>query len=237
MQALVEHLKDRISGNRVTSCGPDTFVQGFQQAAKLQEATALKFSYDRLGLLIRTLQITDVDEFTPLGKVTSFAALVGTYTEGFAVLMEPFDDNGLPDARIQLCCVDASLAIRPVFERFKSVVITSGTLSPLDMFPRMLNFTPAVAESFTMSLSRAVVAPLIVTRGADQNPISSRFSAREDTSVTMNYGNLVLNLARVVPDGMVVFFTSYAYLEFMVSRALPLSLFPSLIDLLSCHYA
>jgi DNA excision repair protein ERCC-2 len=29
--------------------------------------------------------------------------------------------------------LDASIAIRPVFERFQSVVITSGTLSPLDM--------------------------------------------------------------------------------------------------------
>ena len=33
-------------------------------------------------------------------------------------------------------CLDASIAIRPIFERFQSVVITSGTLSPLDMYPR-----------------------------------------------------------------------------------------------------
>ncbi len=35
---------------------------------------------------------------------------------------------------------------------FQSVVITSGTLSPLDMYPRMLDFSPAVAASFTMTL-------------------------------------------------------------------------------------
>lgn len=43
---------------------------------------------------------------------------------------------------LQLSCLDASLAIKPVFERFKSVVITSGTLSPLDLYPTLLNFTP-----------------------------------------------------------------------------------------------
>lgn len=33
---------------------------------------------------------------------------------------------------------DASLAIKPVFDRFKSVILTSGTLSPLDMFVQVV---------------------------------------------------------------------------------------------------
>ena len=41
-------------------------------------------------------------------------------------------------------CLDASIAIRPVIERFQTVVITSGTLSPLFMYPRMLDFHPVV---------------------------------------------------------------------------------------------
>jgi DNA excision repair protein ERCC-2 len=39
---------------------------------------------------------------------------------------------------LQLACLDASLAIKPVFERFASVVITSGTLSPIDLYPKLL---------------------------------------------------------------------------------------------------
>ena len=33
--------------------------------------------------------------------------------------------------------------MRPVFSRFNSVVITSGTLSPLGLYPRLLGFRPA----------------------------------------------------------------------------------------------
>lgn len=33
----------------------------------------------------------------------------------------------------QLVCLDASLAIKPVLAKFQSVILTSGTLSPLDM--------------------------------------------------------------------------------------------------------
>lgn len=65
----------------------------------------------------------------------------------------------------QLSCHDASLAIKPVFERFQSVVITSGTLSPIDLYPRLLNFNPVVSRSFTMSLTRNCICPMVLTRG------------------------------------------------------------------------
>lgn len=66
---------------------------------------------------------------------------------------------------IQLSCHDASLAIKPVFDRFQSVVITSGTLSPIDLYPRLLNFHPVVSRSFTMSLTRDCICPMVLTRG------------------------------------------------------------------------
>lgn len=66
---------------------------------------------------------------------------------------------------IQLSCHDASLAIKPVFERFQSVVITSGTLSPIDLYPRLLNFNPVVSRSFTMSLTRDCICPMVLSRG------------------------------------------------------------------------
>ena len=65
----------------------------------------------------------------------------------------------------QLSCHDASLAITPVFDRFQTVVITSGTLSPIDLYPRLLNFNPVVSRSFTMSLTRDCICPMVLTRG------------------------------------------------------------------------
>ncbi len=81
--------------------------------------------------------------------------------------MEPFDDRtpNAPDPRLLLTCLDASLAIKPVFAKFRSVVITSGTLSPMDFYPKMLRFQPKVVESLPMSLTRNCICPLIVTKG------------------------------------------------------------------------
>lgn len=130
-------------------------------------------------------------------------------------------------------CLDPSIAIKPVFERFSSVVITSGTLSPLDMYPKMLQFTPVVQETYPMTLTRNSFLPLVglslssfidtkvisqvITRGSDQVAISSRFEVRNDPAVVRNFGNILVEYSKIVPDGIVAFFPSYLYMESIVA--------------------
>lgn len=101
---------------------------------------------------------------------------------GFLLILEPFEtDNatvpnpvfhftyvshgrpctGLLNLALSCSCLDPSLAIKPIFERFSSVVITSGTISPLDMYPKMLQFTPVVQETYPMTLTRDAFLPLV----------------------------------------------------------------------------
>jgi Rad3-related DNA helicase len=63
--------------------------------------------------------------------------------------------------KCDISCMDPAIAIKPVFERFSSVVITSGTISPLDMYPKMLQFTPVVQETYAMTLTRNAFLPLV----------------------------------------------------------------------------
>lgn len=58
----------------------------------------LRFCYDRLTSLLKTLEITDTDDFTPIHMVADFATLVGTYARGFAIITEPFDER-MPSVR------------------------------------------------------------------------------------------------------------------------------------------
>jgi Rad3-related DNA helicases len=68
-----------------------------------------------------------------------------------------------PNTTVLLCysCLDSSIAIKPVFDRFQTVVITSGTLSPLDMYPKILDFHPVIMSSFTMTLARPCLLPMV----------------------------------------------------------------------------
>ena len=77
--------------------------------------------------------------------------------QGFTIIIEPTEDKvigAVQNPILHLSCLDASIAMRPVLERFQSVVLTSGTLSPLDMYPKMLDFHPVTMSSFTMTLAR-----------------------------------------------------------------------------------
>ncbi|EEQ40947.1 hypothetical protein CLUG_05075 [Clavispora lusitaniae ATCC 42720] len=85
------------------------------------------------------------------------------------------------------------------------------------MYPKMLNFQTVIQESYTMTLARRSFLPMIVTKGSDQTSISSRFEIRNDPSVVRNYGSLLIEFSKITPDGMVVFFPSYLYMESIIS--------------------
>lgn len=58
---------------------------------------------------------------------------------------------------------------------------------------------------------------MVITRGSDQVPISSRFEVRNDPAVVRNFGSILIDMAKTVPDGVVAFFPSYLYMESIVS--------------------
>lgn len=218
MRRLIEYLRQRIRVRQVESETPQAFLHHLHQAINM-EIKPMKFCYTRLNSLLRTLEVTNLEEYNSLTDVADFATLVATYTEGFMLIIEPFDSaSGVHDPVLQLSCLDASLAIRPVFERFSSVVITSGTLSPIDLYPRLLNFNPVIRESLPMSVYRSSICPLVITRGSDQMPVSTKFDLRDDLSVVRNYGTLLLEMAACTPDGMVCFFPSYLYMEKIIGQ-------------------
>ena len=71
--------------------------------------------------------------------------------------------------------MDASIATKPIFDKFKNVILTSGTISPLDIYPKMLNFQPQISKALEIKLPRNCIRPLIVTKGMDHTAITSKF--------------------------------------------------------------
>ncbi|EJD06064.1 DNA repair helicase [Fomitiporia mediterranea MF3/22] len=218
LKRFVEYLKTRMRVLHVVAETPLSFLQHLKDITFI-ERRPLRFCAERLQSLVRTLELTNLDEYASLQKVANFATLVATYEKGFLLILEPFEtDNAtVPNPIFHFTCLDPSLAIAPVFERFSSVVITSGTISPLDMYPKMLQFTPVVQETYAMTLTRNSFLPLVITRGSDQVAISSRFEVRNDPAVVRNFGAILVEYSKIVPDGIAAFFPSYLYMESIVA--------------------
>jgi DNA excision repair protein ERCC-2 len=227
MKKVVEHLKARLRSvagpnGGVRSETPLAFLHRMTNGTSL-EAKPLRFAYSRLSSLLRTLQVSKLEEFNALTDVADFASLLATYSEGvakFAIIMEPNGSSipGASDPVIQLVCLDSSLAIAPLFKRFSSVILTSGTLSPIDLYPKLLQFEPCVSEAFSMSTFRPCIRPMVITRGSDQLAVSTKYEDRGDMGVIRNYGAMLVELCGAIPDGVVAFFTSYSYMESIISE-------------------
>ena len=127
-----------------------------------------------------------------LMTVTLFATFTAKYTKGFSLIIEPFSEHApdLNDPFLNFTCLDSSLAMKPVFTNFKSVVLTSGTMSPMDMYPKILDFKPVVAQSLDITL-RNCISPLIITKGADQvhskHHLPYKFTLRRKYQVNLVY--------------------------------------------------
>ncbi|ESL05332.1 DNA repair helicase, TFIIH complex, XPD subunit [Trypanosoma rangeli SC58] len=189
-----------------------------------------RYLTERLKVLMNTLQITNSHKFRNVALIAQMYMTLSThYTDdryekpGFVVVCEAHDPTrpAVPDPVIRLVCVDASLALREAFAKYRSVVLTSGTLSPLDIYPKILGFTPTIAKSFQMTLSRKCIAPVVVTRSTESvnittEEITSSFVVRTNPVaqdvVSSAYEDLLRGLGKTVPDGIVCFFTGYQYM-------------------------
>jgi DNA excision repair protein ERCC-2 len=225
MKRFLEYVKARLKIQHKIQESPSSFLTDIYNKVCI-DRKPLRFCYERLRSLLKSLELTELQNYTSIILLANFATIVSTYLQGFTIIIEIPDDykqvnsagNQNVSPVLYFACMDASIAIRPVFERYQSVIITSGTLSPLEMYPRILDFQASNIISLPMTLARKCICPMIVARGSDQVTMSSRYETRDDLSVIRNYGLLLVEMSNIVPDGIVCFFTSYSYMENIVAN-------------------
>ena len=217
LQAVLAFFKQHIVSQKSKSEGTLMFCHRIEESQNIDSKTLKSFSL-RLRSLLNTMRIVDVDQFVPIAKVCEICSLAATHPRGFAVLVDPYPEmEGMYDPQLELSCLDASIAMRMVTDRFPTVVLTSGTLSPLSIYPKLLNLSRVVtSEALSVSLARECIRPMVVTRANDQTLLSSKFDLRNDADVIKGYGQLLEELSLTVPDGLVGFFTSKMYIRNVV---------------------
>ena len=73
--------------------------------------------------------------------------------------------------------------------------------------------------SLPISFPREALRPLVVARGTDQVAMRSAGAGDvTDVGVVRNYGKLLLECAASVPDGVVVFFASFALMQSVLAE-------------------
>ena len=98
-------------------------------------------------------------------------------------------------------------------KKCRSVVLTSGTLAPLDSFAAELGieFDHRLENPHVIQPDQIFVG--VVPRGPSGIPLNSSYKNREDTGYQNDLGHALINFCKAVPDGILVFFASYGIME------------------------
>ncbi|XP_020105851.1 regulator of telomere elongation helicase 1 isoform X2 [Ananas comosus] len=111
-------------------------------------------------------------------------------------------------------CFNPGLAMEEFVKLgIRSIILTSGTLSPLDSFAMELNLEFPVRLENPHVISSNQICVGVVPTGPSGYPFNSSYRTRDSLEYKQELGNAIVNFARIVPDGLLVFFPSYYMMD------------------------
>ncbi|XP_056648958.1 regulator of telomere elongation helicase 1 homolog [Diorhabda sublineata] len=91
----------------------------------------------------------------------------------------------------------------------RTLILTSGTLAPLNPLISELELNVTVRLENPHIISDDQFCVKIIPTGPDSIPLNSSFQNRDNPRYINSLGMAILNISRMVPDGMLIFFPSY----------------------------
>ncbi|KAL5035639.1 hypothetical protein RTP6_003303 [Batrachochytrium dendrobatidis] len=127
-------------------------------------------------------------------------------------------DKNNQDILLSFWCFNSGVAMQELKRmKVRSIVVASGTLSPLDGFSDEMGIPFPHRLENTHVIDQSQVYISVVTKGSQNIPISTAYKSRETNNSTKEFGNAIIEFAKIVPDGMLVFFTSYSIMNTCIS--------------------
>ncbi|KAM8996481.1 regulator of telomere elongation helicase 1 isoform 2-T2 [Ara ararauna] len=95
----------------------------------------------------------------------------------------------------------------------RTIILTSGTLSPLSSFTMEMQIPFPVCLENPHVIGKHQLWVGIISKGPDGTVLTSTYERRFSEDYLSSLGKTVGNLVRVVPDGLLVFFSSYPVMD------------------------
>jgi regulator of telomere elongation helicase 1 len=127
--------------------------------------------------------------------------------------------NGNAGRTVSYWCFAPSEAMRELANlNVRSILVTSGTLSPLESYALELDLP------FPNRLENPHIIPpdqmhvRVLGKGVSGKLLTSSYERRQDADYYTELGNTLVSLGKVIPGGMLVFFPSYSVMESCLER-------------------
>lgn len=92
-------------------------------------------------------------------------------------------------------------------------ILTSGTLSPMESFAYELGLNFPIRLENPHVVSKDQICVMVAQTGPTGTKLNSSYTNRASESYLREIGGTLLNLSKIVPDGLLVFFPSYTLMD------------------------
>ncbi len=119
------------------------------------------------------------------------------------------------DTEYNLWCFHPGFSLSSLVKcNIRTLILTSGTLKPMESFQTELsaNFTVKLQNDHVINAVKQINFQ-VMSQGPDGTDLISTFQSRSNLKYLASIGQALVEIARVVPDGLLVFFPSYAWMD------------------------
>ena len=128
---------------------------------------------------------------------------------------QPPDAN--PDVQkwiVHVWCLSPSVGLKGLIKaNARSIILTSGTLAPLDSFEAEFDtkFECRIQNNHIIAASQMAIFPVSFSFSGVR--LDSSFSNKNNVDYYQALGDTVVDICRTVPDGVLLFFSSYSVMN------------------------
>ena len=115
-------------------------------------------------------------------------------------------------------CLNPAVCFDELKEELRSVVLTSGTLSPMETFASELDVKFPITLEADHVIDRKQIWAGTLSHGPTGQNLKAVYKNTETVQFQDEIGRLVLGVCRKIPHGVLVFLSSYKMLDNLVKR-------------------
>ena len=119
------------------------------------------------------------------------------------------------DTQFNLWCFHPGFSLNSLVRcNIRTLILTSGTLKPMNSFQNELGakFSVQLQNGHVINAEKQINYQ-VISNGHDGQELISTFASRSNVKYLSSVGQSLVEIAKVVPDGLLVFFPSYAWMD------------------------
>ncbi|KAI8577770.1 hypothetical protein K450DRAFT_250762 [Umbelopsis ramanniana AG] len=120
--------------------------------------------------------------------------------------------------KLSFWCQNSSIAFKDITDQARSVLLCSGTLSPMNTFSSELQTEFPIRLETNHVVDRSQIWAGVIPYGPDRVSLVGSFKTLDTYVYQDDIGNALLRIAQTVPNGILCFVPSYAALNKFMSR-------------------